>query len=154
MLAVTEVNGCQFCSFVHTKLSLKAGMSIEEIRNILAGNLEEIDDKALVAVLYGQHYADSKEQPTDESIKTLIDTYGVEKARMVEGITHVITFTNSLGIAMNLLKDRLLFRRNKESKFLTEFLIALSSMTLFPLFVILNLFKNNEKIKRTLVTNP
>lgn len=27
MLAVTEVNGCIMCSYVHTKLSLKAGLS-------------------------------------------------------------------------------------------------------------------------------
>ena len=42
MLAVTEVNGCIMCSYVHTKLSLKAGLSNEDIKEILAGDLDGI----------------------------------------------------------------------------------------------------------------
>ncbi|MFC0273464.1 carboxymuconolactone decarboxylase family protein [Metabacillus herbersteinensis] len=32
MLAVTEVNGCEFCSYSHTKIALEQGMSQEEIK--------------------------------------------------------------------------------------------------------------------------
>ncbi|MBN2604993.1 MAG: carboxymuconolactone decarboxylase family protein, partial [Bacilli bacterium] len=36
MLAVTEVNGCELCSYVHTKVSLSSGMSASEIKQILS----------------------------------------------------------------------------------------------------------------------
>ncbi|UTB33936.1 MAG: carboxymuconolactone decarboxylase family protein [Methanobacterium sp. ERen5] len=32
MLAVTEVNGCEICSYAHTKRALESGMSNEEIK--------------------------------------------------------------------------------------------------------------------------
>lgn len=153
MLAVTEVNGCQFCSFVHTKLSLQAGMSMEEIRNILNGNLEEITDEELVAVLYGQHYADSHETPDAEALRRLQETYGVDRANIIQGFTEVITFTNSLGIAFNLLKDRLTFKRHKDSRFLNELLVILSSMLLFPLFVIVSLFTTKKYTNKELAHN-
>lgn len=41
MLAVTEVNGCEVCSYAHTKMALEAGMSNEEIKNMLAGTSED-----------------------------------------------------------------------------------------------------------------
>jgi len=37
MLAVTEVNGCELCSYVHTKISLSSGMNSSEIKEILNG---------------------------------------------------------------------------------------------------------------------
>ena len=128
MLAITEVNGCQLCSFVHTKLSLSAGMELSEIRHILNGNLDQISDEELIAVLFAQHYAESHEQPTIESKQRLAETYGVDVALMIKGFCEVITFTNSMGITMNFLKNRLLFKRHKGSKFLTEVSIMFLSM--------------------------
>lgn len=154
MLAVTEVNGCELCSFMHTKFSLSAGMDINEIRKILNGNLEDICDEELIAVLYGQHYADSKENPSTESVERLDEVYGVDKANMIKGFTHVITFTNSFGITMNLLKNRLLFRRDLRSNFINELLIVLSSMLVFPIMVLGNLFMNKESIRQELIKNP
>ena len=39
MLAVTEVNGCVVCSYAHAKMALETGMSHDEIREMLAGDL-------------------------------------------------------------------------------------------------------------------
>jgi AhpD family alkylhydroperoxidase len=38
MLAVTEVNGCEMCSYAHTKMALEAGLSNDEIQQMLAGD--------------------------------------------------------------------------------------------------------------------
>ena len=38
MLAVTVVNGCRYCSYYHTSVALKAGMSEGEIRDMLGGD--------------------------------------------------------------------------------------------------------------------
>ena len=61
MLAVTEVNGCIMCSYVHTKLSLKAGLSNEDIKEILAGDLDGIPADESLAVLFAKDYAYNKE---------------------------------------------------------------------------------------------
>ncbi len=61
VLAVTEVNGCIMCSYVHTKLSLKAGLSNEDIKEILAGDLDGIPADESLAVLFAKDYAYNKE---------------------------------------------------------------------------------------------
>ena len=40
MMAVTEVNGCRYCSYFHTQVALKAGMESGEIKEILSGDFE------------------------------------------------------------------------------------------------------------------
>lgn len=35
MLAVTQVNGCRYCSYVHARMALQAGLSEQEIRTVL-----------------------------------------------------------------------------------------------------------------------
>ncbi len=40
MMAVTEVNGCRYCSYFHTQVSLRAGLKKDEIRRILEGDFE------------------------------------------------------------------------------------------------------------------
>ena len=37
MLAVTEVNGCEICSYAHTRRALEAGLSDAEVRELLGG---------------------------------------------------------------------------------------------------------------------
>lgn len=39
MLAVTQVNGCRYCSYGHTKAALKEGIPEDEIARIAAGEL-------------------------------------------------------------------------------------------------------------------
>lgn len=41
-LVVTEVNGCPACSYQHTKMALRQGMSNEEISSFLSGGDEFI----------------------------------------------------------------------------------------------------------------
>ena len=67
MLAVTEVNGCVVCSYAHTKMALEAGMSNEEIQNMLAGISDDIPENEMSAVVFSQHYADSRGYPSKES---------------------------------------------------------------------------------------
>src|SRR5690625_3297787 len=52
MLAVTEVNGCEVCSYAHTKIALEQGMSDKEIKMLLSGDTEEIPDQEMTAVIF------------------------------------------------------------------------------------------------------
>lgn len=133
MLAVTEVNGCELCSYVHTKISLKSGMSNSEIKELLNGSKDDIPDGELVGVLFGEYYAKSHESPESDMIDRLVKEYGNEKAKIICAILGMITLTNSMGISLGLLKERLMFKRVKKSKLLNELGIPFLTITIFPL---------------------
>ncbi len=63
MLAVTEVNGCDICSYAHTKVALEAGMSSQEIQNMLGGIIDDVPLKEVHGIMYGQHYANARGNP-------------------------------------------------------------------------------------------
>ena len=67
MLAVTEVNGCAICSYAHTKMALEAGMSNEEIQNMLSGVFDNVPTDEMAAIMFAQHYADCRGNPSQES---------------------------------------------------------------------------------------
>lgn len=140
MLAVTEVNGCTMCSYVHTKLALKAGLSDHDIKELLAGDLEGVPEEESVAVLFAKNYAFNKETIDTEFYQKLVDTYGIRKARSILGVTHVITMTNGMGISLDLLKHTLSFKHVKGSCIINELFVPLLTMILFPVFLLLNLF--------------
>lgn len=141
MLAVTKVNGCSLCSFVHTKIALSTGMTNEEIKLILDGEYKEISDDELLAVLYAEHYADTHEAPDEDFNHKILEYYGKEKCEGIKCICCVITMTNALGITMDHFWQRITFRRNKDSNLLTEIGIILSTFTLLPLFLLKNKFE-------------
>ena len=136
MLAVTEVNGCEMCSFVHTKLALSSGMSREDIKRILNGDTTNIPEEDAVAVMFGQHFAYSKEEPDRETIERIIEEYGYKKAELVLAACNMITFTNGMGTSMDYLYQRIRFKKNKNSNIVLEIINPLASMVLFPLFVL------------------
>lgn len=50
MLEVTEVNGCEVCSYAHTKIALEKGLSNKEIQMLLSGNVERVSADEAVAI--------------------------------------------------------------------------------------------------------
>ena len=136
MLAITEVNGCEMCSYVHTKVALSSGMTNEEIKQILDGNTDNIPVEEAVAVMFGQHFASTKEHPEQNVVQRIIDEYGYEKAELVVAASNMITMTNGMGTSMDYLYNRLRFKRNKKSNLLVEIFNPLLTMFLFPLFVV------------------
>lgn len=62
-LAVTEVNVCAACSYAHTYMALKQGMSNEEISSFLSGDGTFINQEEARAIVFAQHYADTRGFP-------------------------------------------------------------------------------------------
>ena len=103
MLAVTAVNDCRYCSYAHTRLALKAGLSSEEISTLLAGAsgspvmplqapVEEVP-----AILYAQHWAETNGIPDPEAKLRLAELYGAQKQQVIELSLLVIHIANKLG---------------------------------------------------------
>ncbi len=136
MLAVTEVNGCEMCSFVHTKLALSSGMTREEIKNILESNHTDIPLNESVALIFSQHFAYTKENPSSDAVERLVEEYGVKKSELILAACNVITMTNGMGTSLDYLYARIRFKRNKRSNIIIEIMNPLLTMILFPIFTL------------------
>ena len=137
MLAVTEVNGCQMCSFVHTKLALKAGLTNDDIQELLAGDLEGVPKEQSLGVLFSKDYAYNKETIDKAFYQKLEATYNVRTARAILGVTEMITMTNGMGLSLGFLKRTLSFKHVKGSNVFNELFVPLTTMILFPVLLLL-----------------
>lgn len=125
MLAVTQVNGCALCSYAHTKMALETGMNGEEIRNLLSGEFGQTPTDQLPAILFAQHYAETKGHPSRETWDKTVTTYGKEKALGILAATRMIMVGNAFGIVLGSFKNRLHGKPDKESSLGYELAILL-----------------------------
>lgn len=139
MLAVTEVNGCEMCSYHHTSEALKNGMSEADIASLLNGNLSDVPEDESVAIFFAQHYAEYKGKPKRSAWKRLVATYGKEKALAIIAATRVIMVGNIAGIAAGALKNRFAGKAVSKSSLGYELAIILSTLIFIPAALLHNL---------------
>ena len=60
MLAVSRVNACRGCTFVHQRWALRAGVSAEELEAIELGELAALDDRSRAVVAYATALAEHR----------------------------------------------------------------------------------------------
>lgn len=107
MLAVTEVNGCQLCSQGHTTWALEAGLSEQEVADLLSGAADEaVPAEHAVGVAFAQHYADTEGRPNRLAWERVVEAHGQEKAHAILGWIRMITVGNVAGIPMSALRAR------------------------------------------------
>lgn len=106
MLAVTEVNKCALCSYAHTKMALEAGMSADEIHSMLSGDFSDVRPDEMPAVLFAQHYADSRGRPSKKAWDSILRQYGNEKSVAILGAIRMIMLGNTYGIPWGSIKAR------------------------------------------------
>lgn len=97
MMAVTEVNGCRYCSYYHSKLSLKAGISQKELDSLLSGELNDCPEDQILALVYAQYWTENKGQPEREMIDRVKNEYGAEKFAAINLAVRMINFGNLSG---------------------------------------------------------
>jgi AhpD family alkylhydroperoxidase len=137
MLAVTEVNGCEMCSYYHTKEALKSGMSEKDIQNMLQGELGEITEEESIAIFFAQHYAESSANPDAEAWQRVVEFYGEEKAETILAYIKVIMMGNVYGLAAGSFLNRFKgVQVNKRSSIGLELSILLSVIIFFPVLFI------------------
>ena len=111
MLAVTSVDGCRYCSYFHSKLALKGGISQEEIERLLSREVEGCPEDEVLAVLYAQHWAESNACPDQEAVDRLRETYGPKKVEAIHLMLRMIRLGNLLGNTWDYLLYRISFRK-------------------------------------------
>jgi AhpD family alkylhydroperoxidase len=135
MLAVTEVNGCALCAYGHTRFALGAGLTNDEIRDLLGGGAGSIPDAELPAVAFAQHYADQRGRPDHDVWRRLVDVYGEEQALDVLGTARMIMCGNAIGIPWSSLVSRLRGAPHPDSSLRREIRTIGGSLLVMPVAV-------------------
>ncbi|WP_067142959.1 carboxymuconolactone decarboxylase family protein [Oceanivirga salmonicida] len=145
MLAVTGVNKCSMCSYAHTKTAFEAGLSDNEIKAYLDTDFTNVPTNEAKAILFAQHYADTRGKVSKSSWDELVKEYGIEKAEAILSAIRAIMLGNATGIPagsfINRIKGKKSDNRSSLVYELTVF-ILLIPILLFSLLhaIILNLF--------------
>lgn len=136
MLAVTEVNGCELCSYIHTEAALKQGMTQEEINGMLSGEDQHIPEEDSIAIFFAQHYAEQKGKPSREAWDRLVETYGKRKAYGILGAIRGIMVGNTHGIAVSAFSSRLKGQKIEKSNIAYELGMMLVIVPFLPLAIV------------------
>jgi AhpD family alkylhydroperoxidase len=133
MMAVTQVNGCRYCSYAHARLALQAGVSETELHDLLKGEYSHLPTDELIAVLFAQHYAEQADRYDAGAWQRLQDTYGGEAANDILTHIRVITLANLYGNTFDALLERLRLQPVAGSRFLDEVVVLSAGATVVPL---------------------
>ncbi len=140
-LAVTEVNGCAACSYAHTYLALKQGMSNEEINSFLSGDGTFINQEEARAIMFAQHYADTRGFPKKDAYASLLNEYGDKKAELIIAAIQIMHAGNIYGIPYSAFISRLKGAPYKDSSLVYELGMHIAGFFLLPIALIHGLIR-------------
>jgi AhpD family alkylhydroperoxidase len=132
-LAVTEVNGCAACSYAHTRMALREGMSNEEISSFLGGGDQFIQPEEAKAILFAQHFADSRGYPKKDAYEAILKEYGATKARIILSAVQMMIAGNMYGIPFSAYLARRKGKPFKESKLGYELGMMVGGILVLPI---------------------
>lgn len=136
MLAVTEVNGCRYCNYLHTKLALNAGVSKEDIQILLSGQFENISPGESHAFIFAQHYADTGGNLDFETYQNFVNFYGADKAKEILSVIKAIMVGNIYGLSIDAFINRIKRNSLQGSRFKDEVLIIVGIFIFIPLICV------------------
>ena len=91
MLAVTSVNDCRYCSYVHTGLALANGVDLGELRQLLdSGTFGDVDERDAVATLFAQHFAATVRHPSADACAALARQFNAYQRLEIMAYIHAI----------------------------------------------------------------
>lgn len=133
MLAVTEVNNCRICSYAHARIALEAGVPEEEIQLLLSGkSLNDVPNEELKALLFAQHYAESRGKPSAEAWEQIMMTYDKGLALGILASIRIIMWGNAYGIPIGSITKRFKGEADERSNLFYEITTLLSVLVFVP----------------------
>lgn len=135
-LAVTEVNGCAACSYAHTYMALKIGMSNEEINSFLSGDKTFVKPEEAKALLFAQHFADSRGFPKKDAYDSIIKEYGEKEANIILSAVQIMIVGNMYGIPYSAFQSRLKGKPYKDSSLFYELGMQIAGILCIPIAIV------------------
>lgn len=140
-LAVTEVNGCAACSYQHTQMALDQGMSNEEIYSFLSGGSDFITKEEAKAIMFAQHFADSRGIPLKNMYVTIVEEYDKKEAEIILAACQTMIAGNMYGIPFSAFLSRLHGKKYKSSTLLYELNMLVTGALFLPIAIIHGYFR-------------
>ncbi len=147
-LAVTEVNGCAACSYAHTYMALKQGMSSEEIHSLLSGDDAYVNQEEAKGILFAQHYADTRGFPKMNAYDSLLAEYGKQKSRVMMAAIQLMHAGDIYGIPYSALISRIKGKPYKDSTLFYELGMHLGGLIILPLALIESILRGIFGLKQ------
>lgn len=98
IIAVTSVNDCRWCSWLHTGIALKHGVNLDELKSLLGSGTFGTDaEREATAILFAQHFADTCRHPTPAGRLALAKQFTRYQRLEIMAWIHFIYFTNLSG---------------------------------------------------------
>lgn len=135
-LAVTEVNGCAACSYQHTKMALQQGMSNEEIVSFLSGESNFIKPEEAKAIMFAQHFADSRGFPKKDTYDSIVEEYGKKEASIILSACQMMIAGNIYGIPFSAFLSRLQKKPYKNSSIFYELCMLIVGILCLPIAIV------------------
>lgn len=135
-LAVTEVNGCAACSYQHTQMALQQGMSNEEISSFLSGASDFTKQEEAKAIMFAQHFADSRGFPKKYAYDSIVEEYGEKEARVILSGVQMMIAGNMYGIPFSAFLSRLHGKPYKGSSLFYELTMLVAGFLSLPFAII------------------
>lgn len=135
-LAVTEVNGCAACSYQHTQMALKLGMSNEEISSFLSGGTEYTKPEESKGILFAQHFADTRAYPKEYAYQTIVEEYGEEAAATILSAAQAMIAGNMYGLPFSAFLSRLQGKPYKDSTLFYELGMLIFGLLVLPIAIL------------------
>lgn len=124
MLAVTGVNNCVYCSYLHTKTALEHGVTDKEIQAILQGEFGTLPPDEVPGLLYAQHWTETGGNPTPKARNEVVTFYGENKTASIEYYMQLVNIGNLVSNTVEGYKRKAVPERGKFS-FLLTYLLCL-----------------------------
>lgn len=134
-LAVTQVNGCKLCSWQHSKNALKVGMSKDDIDMLLSGVFNNVPENQLEALLFAQHYAETKGYPDLATVKKINEIYSEEEVKDIMSNIFIIMLSNLHGNTMEAFKLRIKGQGVEGSSFFQELAVIINFFRIMPVIL-------------------
>lgn len=108
MLAVTGVNECRYCAFVHSNLARIFDVADEEITQVMKlGTGIDPDSDDQPAIQFARHYAQTNQRPDPDMVASFRKFYGIERADELLLYIRLIYFANLSGNTFDAFLSRL-----------------------------------------------
>ncbi|MEO8287019.1 MAG: carboxymuconolactone decarboxylase family protein [Chloroflexota bacterium] len=144
MLAVTEVNSCRYCSYVHTRMALRHGVSARDIQELTGWGIAApaAPTYERVALAFARHFAETEGHSDPQAVRRLRTYYGPAVSRDVLCYIRLITVGNLAGNSVDAFLSRLFGKPARASNPVSELVMFL----LFAPFTLplLRLMKSSE----------
>ena len=97
MLAVTGVNDCRYCSFLHSNLAAMTGLGGVEIKALLDGRIDSAPSHEIPGLTYAIAWAQADGKPEPNLWDKLLSVYGESTAAQIELALRTIRIGNLAG---------------------------------------------------------